>query len=132
MLYGLRVQISLGENLIIGLAEATACYAAALSQPILPKLVWDKSSKTKQEIDEIEKVKKLLAQKMSSNISFFNLNSAQAQVQPNQTPVSLTIQPPSSTTTNVVVNGANSSDSSNDHTQTDSKNLFKIGKPISF
>jgi hypothetical protein len=75
MLYGLKVQISIGENLIIGMAEATACYAAALPQPMTPKIVFEKPNKTKQDMDEIEQLKKLLTNEITKNKEFFNLNT---------------------------------------------------------
>lgn len=42
MLYGLRVEISIGENVLIGIAEATACFAAALPTPIIPRITGQK------------------------------------------------------------------------------------------
>ncbi len=76
MLYGLRVQISIGENLIIGMIEATACYAAALPQPQAPKIIYENktASKTKQEIDEIERMRKMINIEMNKNKEFFSLN----------------------------------------------------------
>jgi len=37
-LYGLKIQISIGENLIIGIAEATGCFTACLPQSELVKV----------------------------------------------------------------------------------------------
>ena len=74
MLYGLKVQISIGENLLIGLAEATACYAAPLPQSQVPKIKSEKSDKTEKEVHEIEELDKLFTEEMNKNTSFFNLN----------------------------------------------------------
>jgi hypothetical protein len=122
MLYGLKVQISIGENLIIGMAEATACYAAALPQPVTPKIVFEKPNKTKQELDEIEQLKKLLANEIKKNKEFFCLSNIK---KPKTTSSSLNNQAASS----------NSSGSQNAETEhqlvsssnmNDPKALFKI------
>ena len=76
MLYGLRVQISIGENLLTGLAEATACLAAALPEPMIPKITSERIDKTNKEIEEIERLDKVLAEEMSKNKKFFNLNTS--------------------------------------------------------
>jgi hypothetical protein len=73
VLYGLRVQISIGENLLIGTAEATACYAASLPFPMLPKIMSEKTDKTKKEIEELEELKKLLTDEMNKNKEFYSL-----------------------------------------------------------
>lgn len=76
MLYGLRVEISIGENMLVGLAEATACFAAALPAPIIPRITGEKSSmKREAEDDEIEKLRRLLNDEMSRNRAFFQLES---------------------------------------------------------
>lgn len=72
MLFGLKVQISIGENLLVGIAEATACYAAALSAPIMPKIISEKTDKTNKEIDQLRKI---LVDEMNKNREFFNLDS---------------------------------------------------------
>ena len=77
MLYGLRIQISIGENLLTGLAEATACFAAALPEPVMPKIMDEKSDKTAKELEEIEKLSKLFKEEMNRNKDYFNLNSVQ-------------------------------------------------------
>lgn len=82
MLYGLRVQISIGENLLMAIAEATACFAAALPIPILPKIVNDKSSR---EFKEIEILKKALMEEMEKNIEFYDLGSELKSTQTAQT-----------------------------------------------
>lgn len=76
MLYGLQIQISIGENVIIGMAEATACYAAALPSPMIPKIVSEKGDITKKELEEIESLKKLLNDEINLNKAFFNLDSS--------------------------------------------------------
>ena len=73
MLYGLKVQISIGENLLIGVAEATACYAAALPQPQAPKITLEKLDKTNKERNEIDRYEKLFKEEMIKNKKFFNL-----------------------------------------------------------
>ena len=67
MLYGLRVQLSIGENLLIGIAEATACYARALPTPMLPKIISEKTDKTRREIDELDELAALLTHEMNRN-----------------------------------------------------------------
>lgn len=55
MLYGLRVEISIGENLLIGIAEATACYVAALPVPMIPKIMGEKSAdKSTKKVDHLD------------------------------------------------------------------------------
>ncbi|CAF0888667.1 unnamed protein product [Brachionus calyciflorus] len=71
MLYGLRIQISIGENVLVGIAEATACYAAALPSPIIPKII--NENKSKRETKEIESLKKVLVEEMTKNVEFFGL-----------------------------------------------------------
>lgn len=75
MLYGLKVQISIGENLLIGVAEATACYAAALPQPQTPKITSEKLDKSDKERNEIDRYEKLFKEEMTRNKKFFNLFS---------------------------------------------------------
>jgi hypothetical protein len=70
-LYGLKSQISVGESLIIGIAEATACFTACLPQSHLVKLVGC-NNKTKSETDEINK---LLKDNLLTNVNFFQINS---------------------------------------------------------
>ena len=74
MLYGLRFQVSIGENLLIGLAEATACFAAALPPPVTPKIVSEKIEYTNQELKELDELSRLIDVKMKQNRDFFNLN----------------------------------------------------------
>lgn len=74
LLYGLKVQISIGENLLIGLAEATACYAAALPQPQIPKITSEKVDKSDREMIELDRLDRLFAGEMCKNINFFNLD----------------------------------------------------------
>jgi hypothetical protein len=75
MLYGLKVQISIGENMMFGIAEATACFAAALSVPMLPKIISEKTDKTVKEIEEINQLSKLLNEEMRKNQEFYDLDS---------------------------------------------------------
>ncbi len=82
MLYGLKVQISIGENLLIGFAEATACYAAALPQSQAPKIqASEKSNKTEKEMKELEQLDKLFKEEMTKNTSFFNLSRSPVKYQ---------------------------------------------------
>ena len=62
LLYGLRIQISIGENLLIGIAEATACYAAALPCPIMPKIMNSEKMEnySKKELEEMSVLSRLL------------------------------------------------------------------------
>lgn len=81
MIYGLRVQISIGENLLIGLAEATACKVAPLPGSIIPKIMNENSrDKTSGELEEIEKLNKLFNLALNENKQFFNLNSTGKQL----------------------------------------------------
>jgi hypothetical protein len=74
MLYGLHIQVSIGENMLIGLAEGTACYAAALPAPSTPKIISEKTDRTQNEIDEIERLKKVINDEVVKNREFFNLD----------------------------------------------------------
>ena len=67
LLYGLKVQISIGENLLIALSEATATFALALPSPMTPKIMTEKISMSKKEMDEVDELKKLIADEMSRN-----------------------------------------------------------------
>nr|XP_022914796.1 C2 domain-containing protein 5 isoform X1 [Onthophagus taurus]XP_022914797.1 C2 domain-containing protein 5 isoform X1 [Onthophagus taurus] len=46
--FGLKVRISIGEKMVIGIATATAVFLSALPTPPLPKLVSDRSSDDKK------------------------------------------------------------------------------------
>lgn len=75
MLYGLRIQISIGENLLTGLAEATACKVAALPDTCVPKILSEKlHEKTEAELEEIEKLTTLFTNELNENRKFYNLN----------------------------------------------------------
>ena len=74
MLYGLRIQISIGENLLTGLAEATACKVAALPETLAPKISSEKlTEKSYSELEEIEKLTKLFNKELNENKQFYNL-----------------------------------------------------------
>lgn len=76
MLYGLRVQISIGENLVTGIAEATACKVAALPESMIPKILSEKNiDKSSIETEEIDKLVKMFTNELNENKQFFNLNS---------------------------------------------------------
>ena len=77
----LKVQISIGENLLIGLAEATACYVAALPQPQIPRITSEKVDKSDKEMIELDRLDRLFAEEMNKNVGFFNLEVAQSQRQ---------------------------------------------------
>lgn len=79
MLFGLRVEISIGENVLIGLAEATACFAAALPAPMLPRIYSEKDAdkRKKNDDDEIDKLRRLLVDEMNRNRAFYQLESTQ-------------------------------------------------------
>jgi hypothetical protein len=101
LLYGLKVQISIGENLLIAISEATACFSSALPAPIIPKIMSEKVSMSKREMEELENLKKLITDQMNKNKEFYNLKT---------------------NSTNQLVFNSNSDDSS----LVDSKALFKI------
>jgi hypothetical protein len=62
-LFGLKIQISIGENVVIGKAEATAAYLNALPQSKMPKLVINDciSKLDKTKLNEIQELKRLLS-----------------------------------------------------------------------
>jgi hypothetical protein len=76
LLYGLKVQISIGENLLIAISEATACFSSALPAPIIPKIMSEKVSMNKKEMEELENLKKLITDEMNKNKEFYNLKSS--------------------------------------------------------
>lgn len=82
MLYGLKIQISIGENLVMGIAEATGCFTAALPRPIFPKIINDKLNR---DFKEIETLKKTLMEEMEKNIEFYGLDCTQKPMQTKQT-----------------------------------------------
>jgi len=81
-LYALRIQISLGENLLIGTAEATGAYTAALPQAKCPKLVpvsdcIKNRANEKYKQQELDELKTLMSESLNSNIEFFNIRPSQ-------------------------------------------------------
>jgi hypothetical protein len=126
MLYGLRIQISIGENLLIGIAEATACYAACLPIPMIPKIISEKGDKTKKELEEIDKLKNLITEEVDRNKEFYNLNVFSNNNNNNNNNNENNINQSNTTTT------ANSNTESQELFQTaaslstDSKAVFKI------
>jgi hypothetical protein len=71
-LYGLKIQISIGENLIIGIAEATGCFTACLPQSELVKVT--SSSSTSKSNNEIDEINKMLKENIVKNIDFYEIN----------------------------------------------------------
>jgi hypothetical protein len=76
MLYDLRISISIGESLLIGCAEATACYAAALPSPLMPKVTSERADKTPKEIKELDDLNDLLETQINRNKEFYHLNNS--------------------------------------------------------
>ena len=70
-LYGLKIQISIGENLIIGVAEATACFTACLPQSELVKLA--SSSSTSRKTNGIDDLNLKLKNILMENIKFYEI-----------------------------------------------------------
>ena len=71
-LYGLKIQISIGENLVIGIAEATAFFTACLPQSELVK-VTSSSSNTSKSNNEIDEINRVLKETFLKNIDFYEI-----------------------------------------------------------
>jgi hypothetical protein len=70
-IFGLKIRISIGEKLLVGLATGTAVFLTPLPTPVLPKLVSDRSSDEKKLAD----LQKLLNDTVKKNREIYQLKS---------------------------------------------------------
>ncbi|XP_046752356.1 uncharacterized protein LOC124415097 isoform X2 [Diprion similis] len=71
-LFGLRVQVSIGERLLIGMATGTAVYLAPLPTPAVPKVTAGNSWSDEQKLADIQKS---LIETVKKNREFYQLKS---------------------------------------------------------
>ncbi|XP_048513656.1 uncharacterized protein LOC105693991 isoform X2 [Athalia rosae] len=71
-LFGLRVQVSIGERLLIGMATGTAVYLAPLPTPAVPKVTAGNSWNDEQKLADIQKS---LIDTVKKNREFYQLKS---------------------------------------------------------
>ncbi|XP_044741540.1 C2 domain-containing protein 5 isoform X2 [Chrysoperla carnea] len=71
-IFGLRVQISIGERMLVGTASGTGVYLLPLPAPSLPKLVSGVSSTNK---DDLQEKSRLLSETAKKNKEFYHLKN---------------------------------------------------------
>lgn len=69
-IFGLKVQVSIGERLIVGMAVGTAVYLSALPAPSLPKIA---SGNSWHNEDQLQEIQKSLLETFKKNKEFFQL-----------------------------------------------------------
>ncbi|XP_014469689.1 PREDICTED: C2 domain-containing protein 5 isoform X1 [Dinoponera quadriceps] len=69
-IFGLRLQVSVGERLIIGMAVGTALYLTALPPPIVPKIASGNSWHNDEQLAEIQKS---IVETVKKNREFYHL-----------------------------------------------------------
>ena len=69
-IFGMKVQVSVGERLLIGMAVGTAVYLTALPAPSVPKIASGNLWHNEQQLAEIRKT---LAETVKKNIEFYRL-----------------------------------------------------------
>lgn len=75
--FGLKVRISIGERLLIGVATGTAIFLAPLPPPILPKIVSDRTSDEKK----IVQLQKSLHDTVKKNMEIYQIKSLDVDIQ---------------------------------------------------
>lgn len=70
-IFGLKIRISIGEKMLVGIATGTAMFLSPLPAPVLPKLVSDRSSDEKRLAD----LQKLLNETVRKNREIYQLKS---------------------------------------------------------
>ncbi|RZC41814.1 C2 domain-containing protein 5, partial [Asbolus verrucosus] len=71
-IFGLKIRISIGEKMLVGLATGTAIFLTPLPTPVLPKLVSDRSSDEKKLAD----LQKLLNETVKKNREIYQLKNS--------------------------------------------------------
>lgn len=69
-IFGLKVQVSIGERLVIGMAVGTAVYLTALPAPSLPQIATGNSWHNEDQLVEIQKS---LVETVKKNVEFYQL-----------------------------------------------------------
>lgn len=69
-IFGLKVQVSIGERLIVGMAVGTAVFLTALPAPSLPKIA---SGNLWHNEDQLQEIQKSLLETFKKNKEFFQL-----------------------------------------------------------
>lgn len=75
--FGLRLQVSVGERLIIGMAVGTAVYLTALPPPTIPKIASGNSWHNDEQLAEIQKS---ILETVKKNREFYHLKPVGANV----------------------------------------------------
>lgn len=68
-LFGLKVQVSVGEKMLIGIATGTGAYLSALPSPSIPKIVRGKNADS----SKYSEIQKLIQEAVISNRDFFDI-----------------------------------------------------------
>lgn len=76
-LFGLRVQVSIGERLLIGMATGTAVYLAPLPVPAVPKVTAGNSWNDEQKLADMQKS---LNETVKKNKEFYQLKTVTVRV----------------------------------------------------
>lgn len=75
--FGLRLQVSVGERLIIGMAVGTAVYLTALPPPTVPQIASGNSWHNEEQLAEIQKS---IVETVKKNREFYHLKPIGANV----------------------------------------------------
>ncbi|XP_043670718.1 C2 domain-containing protein 5 isoform X1 [Vespula pensylvanica] len=68
--FGLKLQVSIGERMVIGMAVGTAVYLTALPNPSIPQIAAHNSWHNEEQLVEIQKI---LSETVKKNIEFYQL-----------------------------------------------------------
>lgn len=71
-IFGLKIRISIGEKMLIGIATGTAMFLTLLPSPLLPKLVSDRNSDEKK----LDDLKKLMRDTVKKNKEIYQLKTS--------------------------------------------------------
>ncbi|XP_063929582.1 C2 domain-containing protein 5 isoform X2 [Zophobas morio] len=74
-IFGLKIRISIGEKMLVGIASGTAVFLTPLPTPVLPKLVSDRSSDEKKLAD----LQKVLNETVRKNREIYQLKNDDCQ-----------------------------------------------------
>ena len=75
--FGLRVQVSVGERFIVGMAVGTAVFLSALPEPTLPRL---SSSNSWQKEEQLAEIQRNLTETLKKNREFYQLKPLMVKI----------------------------------------------------
>ena len=73
-IFGLKVQVSIGERLVLGMAVGTAVYLTALPPPTMPQIATGTSWHDEEQLAEIQKS---LLETVKKNVEFYQVKPIQ-------------------------------------------------------